>query len=174
MICVEMEINMPVAEQLTIHRALTAFCEQRARIEILGHRITDNVGKISGLHRQSALTRKQWGQNVVSLDAARTHIELACLFSDTAHLAQLARQLHEDFSIAAHDYLLENSNRKEALIATSACREVLLSSAMQSRVDAAIARCDKEVEQLMCLLDHSGKSVALLVTVAEQISGLRQ
>lgn len=164
---------MAAAEPRTIHRALTEFCEQRARIEILGRQITDNVGKISGLHRQSDLTRSQWGPNIVSLDAARTHVDLARLFSDTAQLAKLARQLHEDFLAAANDYLCESLGRKTALVIARTCPEVQGSLLMQLRVDAAIARCDKEIGQIRGLLDHSSKSVSILVSAAQQVLGLR-
>lgn len=164
---------MAAVEARSIHRALTEFCEQRARIEILGHQISANVGRISGLFRHADSSLTTWGPNVVSLDAARTHVDLARLFADTAHLAKLARQLHEDFLTAADDYLGESLARKTTLVVARTCREVQASFILQARIDAAIAGCDKEIEQIRGLLDHSAKSVALLVKAAQQVLELR-
>ena len=164
---------MAAAEPRTIHKALTEFCEQRARIEILGHQISANVGRISGLFRRADVSLTRWGSNVVSLDAARTHVDLARLFADTAHLAKLARQLHEDFLTAADDYLRESLARKTALVVARTCREAQASPVLQARIDVAITRCDKEIEQIRGLLDHSERSVALLVKAAQQVLQLR-
>ena len=163
---------MPVADQLIIHRALTQFCEQRARIEILGRQITDNVVKITHLHRQSDLVSEQWGQNVISLDAARTHLDLAQLFSDTARLAKLANQLHNDFSEAANDYLRESHRRRATLVQGRTCSEVRHSPDLLARVDAAIVQCDSEITQIHGLTELSGSTVALLVGAAQQVMGL--
>ena len=163
---------MPAAEQLTIHRALTQFCEQRARIEVLGRQITENVGKITGLHLQSSLMREQWGPNVVCLDAARSHHDLAKLFSDTARLAKLAHQLHADFSAAAKQYLHESECRRATL---KLGRENLIVSScdvLRSRIDSAIDRCDKEIIQIECLIERSGASVTLLLRSTQQVLGL--
>ena len=163
---------MPAAEPLTIQRALTQFCEQRARIDVLGRQITENVGKISGLHRQSNLMRQEWGPNVVYLDAARSHIDLAQLFSDTARLAKLANQLHVDFSIAANQYLNESECRRATLKAGRTCSAVTSCDVLQRRVDAAIESCDKEINQIKGLIERSGASVALLLLSARRVLGL--
>ena len=164
---------MPAADQLSIHRALTQFCEQRTCIEVLGRQITDNVGKITRLHRQSDLLTGQWGKNVISLDAARTHLDLAQLFSDTARLAKLASQLHADFSDAANDYLRESHRRRAMLVQGRTYSDVQNSADLLSRVDAAIAQCDGEIVQISGLTARSGAAVALLVGAARQVMGLR-
>lgn len=163
---------MLATPQLTIHRALTQFCEQRARIEILGRQIADNVGKILLLHRQSDLLSSQWGKNVISLDVARTHLNLAQLFSDTARLAKLATQLHTDFSDAANDYLRDCRRRKTTLERGRTSSDVQDSADLLVRVDAAIARCDSEIAQITSLTTRSGAAVALLVGAARQVMGL--
>lgn len=163
---------MPAADQLSIHRALTQFCEQRTRIEVLGRQITDNVGKITRLHQQSDLLSSQWGKNVISLDGARTHLDLAQLFSDTARLAKLASQLHTDFSDAANDYLRESHRRRAMLVQGRTCSDVQQSADMLARVDTAIARCDGEIVQITGLAARSGAAVALLVGAARQVMGL--
>lgn len=163
---------MPATEQLTIHRALTQFCEQRARIEVLGRQITENVGKITGLHRQSNLMREQWGPNVVCIDAARSHIDLAQLFCDTARLAKLAHQLHADFSVAANQYLHESECRRATLKAGRESFVVASCDILRRRVDTAIDRCDKEIVQIKGLIERSGASVALLLQSTQQVLGL--
>ena len=163
---------MPAAEQLTIHRALTQFCEQRARIEVLGRQITENVGKITGLHQQSNLMREQWGANVVCLDAARSHIDLAQLFCDTARLAKLAHQLHADFSAAANQYLQESECRRETLKEGRETLVVASCETLRNRIDTAIDRCDKEIIQIESLIERSGASVALLLRSTQQVLGL--
>ena len=165
---------MPAAEQTSIRRALTQFCEQRARIEILGRQITENVGKITGLHRQSNLMREEWGPNVVHLDAARSHIDLAQLYSDTAQLAKLAHQLHADFSTAANQYLHESESRRAALKAGLKCTAVTTGGFLRSRIDAAIKSCDTEINQIQGLIEQSGASVALLLLSTRQVLGLAQ
>lgn len=160
---------MAAVESRTLHSALTEFCEQRAQIEILGHQISANVGRISGLFRQADLSLHRWGPNVVSLDAARTHADLARLFVDTAHLAKLARQLHENFLTTADDYFSESMRRKTALVVARTYQEAQASPALQMRIDAAIARCDREIDQIRGLLNNSEKSVALLLKAAQQV-----
>lgn len=164
---------MLAADHRTIHRALAQFCEQRARIEILGRQITDNVGKITRLHRQSDGLTEQRGTNVISLDAARTHLDLAQLFSDTVRLAKMANQLHTDFSEAASEYLRESHRRRAMLVQGRTCSEVQHAPDLLARVDAAIVRCDSEIGQIAGLTSRSGTAVALLAGAARQVMGLQ-
>jgi hypothetical protein len=166
---------MSSLDQSTFQLALIHFCEQRAQIEILGRGINENVKKLVLLQEQvsqvTTHTRRSPG-NVFELSVVRLRADMAKLVADTQRLARLAGELHVEFIEVAARYLTESRLRMARLINTRDQYGKYSDAELSTRVDAAVLKCRREIDQIMGLIERTGSSVALLTVSTEQFSAL--
>ncbi|MEB0135933.1 hypothetical protein QN362_11395 [Actimicrobium sp. CCC2.4] len=166
---------MSSIEQNSFQLALIQFCEQRAQIEVLGRHIGENVRKFSLLQQQvtQATTHKVRSPgNVFELSVVRLRADMGLLVSDTQRLAKLAGELHMEFIEVAARYLTESRLRMARLISAREQHGKYCTEELGKRIDAAVLKCNREIDQIMGLIERTGSSVALLTVSTEQFSAL--
>ncbi len=166
---------MSSVEQSTFQLALIHFCEQRAQIELLGRRIGENVQKLAVLQEQviqvTSHTRRSPG-NVFELSVVRLRADMALLVADTQRLAKLAGELHVEFIEVAARYLTESRLRMARLINVRDQHGKYCDEELTARVETALHKCRREIDQIMGLIERTGSSVALLAVSTVQFSTL--
>ncbi len=162
-------------EQSTFQLALIHFCEQRAKIELLGRSIADNVHKLALLQEQvtqvTTHARRSPG-NVFELSVVRLRADMALLVADTQRLAKLASELHVEFIEVAARYLTESRMRMARLINVRDQHGKYCDEELATRVDSALLKCRREIDQIMGLIERTGSSVAQLTVSTAQFSAL--
>lgn len=166
---------MSSLEQSTFQLALIHFCEQRAQIELLSRRIGENVQKLVLLQEQviqvTTHTRRSPG-NVFELSVVRLRADMALLVADTRRLAKLAGELHIEFIEVAARYLTESRLRMTRLINVRDEHGKYCDEELATRIDSALLKCRREIDQIMGLIERTGSSVALLTVSTAQFSSL--
>lgn len=164
---------MLLVEQSTFQLALIHFCEQRAQIEVLGRSIGENVRKLSLLQQQvtqvTTHTIRSPG-NVFELSVVRLRADMASLAADTQRLVKLAGDLHVEFIEIAARCLTESRLRMARLFSVREQHGKYCTDELGERIDAAVLKCRREIDQIMGLIEITGSSVALLTVSSEQFS----
>jgi hypothetical protein len=164
---------MSSVEQSTFQLALIHFCEQRAQIELLGRGIGENVQKLTILQEQvtqvTTHTRRSPG-NVFELSVVRLRADMALLVADTQRLAKLAGELHVEFIEVAARCLNESRLRMARLISVRDQHDKYCDEEITTRVETALLKCHREIDQIMGLIERTGSSVALLSVSTVQFS----
>jgi len=166
---------MSSLDQSTFQFALIHFCEQRAQIELLGRNIAENVKKLTLLQEQvtqvTTHTKRSPG-NVFELSVVRLRADMAMLVADSQRLAKLAGELHVEFIEVAARYLTESRVRMAQLTQVRDQHGKYCDEALAARVDTALCKCRREIDQIMGLIERTGSSVALLTVSTSQFSRL--
>lgn len=166
---------MSSLEQSTFQLALIHFCEQRAQIELLGRRIGENVQKLATLQEQvtqvTTHTKRSPG-NIFELSVVRLRADMALLIADTQRLKKLAGELHVEFIEVAARYLTESRLRMAQLINVRDQHGKYCDAELATRVETALHKCRREIDQIMGLIERTGSSVALLSVSTIQFSSL--